>query len=227
VREIVGDGEVSKAVVATLVTRWGLSRASVWRRLRRYRQDGNLRTSLDGPRGARPEITRTVEDIINNAARDWWKQTENATVAEIRPTVVDECIARQLSPPSRATVARRLAQLRRDPSNFVGNVAATLREKTRLAKSSYTVTEPLAVVQIDHTVADIFVGDPITRHCIGRPTTLCHRAVLQGQQLPQQFIRTTMGHATALRRLYASGPLGRGNLLYIGRATRNPKPRHG
>lgn len=173
VREIVGDGEVSKAAVAKLVTRWGLSRASVWRRLRRYRQDGNLRAFLDRPRGAPPQIPRleqTVEDIINNAARGWWKQTENATVAEILPTVVDECIARQHSPPSRATVARRLAELRKDPSNFVGDVAATLRAKKRLVKSSYTVSEPLAVVQIDHTVADVFIVDPITRHCVGRPT---------------------------------------------------------
>src|SRR6202034_1262965 len=126
VREIVGDGEVREAAVAELVTRWGSSRASVWRRLRRYRQDGNLRAFLDRRRGSRPQIPRlqqSVEDIISNAARRWWKQTENATVAEILPTVVEECTARRLSPPSRATVARRLAQLRKDPSNFVGEVA--------------------------------------------------------------------------------------------------------
>jgi putative transposase len=173
VRELVGDGEVSKAILDTLVTRWGLSRATVWRRLQRYRQDGNLRAFLDRPRGVRPEVKRlpnTVEDIVSTAARGWWKQTENATIAEILPTVIDECAARQIPPPSRATVARRLARLRSDPSNFVGEAAATLRERTRLVKSSYTVTESLAVVQIDHTVADVFIIDPISRQCIGRPT---------------------------------------------------------
>jgi putative transposase len=173
VRELVGDGEVSKEILEKLVTRWGLSRASVWRRLQRYRHDGNLRAFLDRPRGVRPDMKRlaqTVEDIVVNVARRWWQQTENATIAEILPTIVDECAARQISPPSRATVSRRLKQLRKDPSNFVGQVAATLRERTRLVKSSYTVTEALAVVQIDHTVADVFIVDPITRHCIGRPT---------------------------------------------------------
>jgi putative transposase len=37
-------------------------------------------------------------------------------------------------------------------------------------KSSYEVAAPLDVVQMDHTIADVFIVDPESRHCIGRPT---------------------------------------------------------
>jgi hypothetical protein len=53
---------------------------------------------------------------------------------------------------------------------FVGDVAAGLRERTRLVKHTYAVEQPLAVVQIDQTVADVFIVDPLSRDCIGRPT---------------------------------------------------------
>jgi putative transposase len=173
VRDIVGEGKVTKAAVTTLTARWGLSRATVWRRLRRFREDGSLRAFLDRPRGTQagiPRLKQPVEDIIVDVARSWWKQTENATVAEILPTILAECAARKFAAPSRATVSRRLSRLRTDPSNFAGEVAIALRDKRRLVKSSYKIVEPLAVVQIDHTVADVFIVDPITRYCIGRPT---------------------------------------------------------
>jgi putative transposase len=132
-----------------------------------------LRAFLHRPPGLRPgvtQLTAVLESIIRDTARQWWRQTENATIAEILPTVIANCQARSLHPPSRATVARRLAVLRADPANFVGEAAGALRERRRLVKASYTVEQPLEVVQIDHTVADVFIIDPTSRQCIGRPT---------------------------------------------------------
>ncbi len=37
-------------------------------------------------------------------------------------------------------------------------------------RDSYKVADPLGVVQIDHTVADVFVIDSMSRQPIGRPT---------------------------------------------------------
>lgn len=60
--------------------------------------------------------------------------------------------------------------VRADPYNFSGEVRAALRERTRLMRDSYKVADPLGVVQIDHTVADVFVIDSMSRQPIGRPT---------------------------------------------------------
>jgi len=115
-------------------------------------------------------IDGTADELIRTVARRWWRKTENATIAEIEPAVVHECASTGITPPSRATIARRLAQLREDPENFSGEVRRALRERRRLMQSSYAVQHPLDVVQIDHTVADVFIVDPVTRQCIGRPT---------------------------------------------------------
>ena len=110
------------------------------------------------------------EALIRDVARRWWRQTENATVSEIEPSVRAECTARGLASPSRATVARRLRCLRKDPDNFSGEPRAALRERVRLMRGNYEVAAALGVVQIDHTVADVFLVDPASRQPIGRPT---------------------------------------------------------
>jgi putative transposase len=123
-----------------------------------------------GPLAGVCKLDSTVESIISDTARAWWKATENATSAEIYPAIVRECAGRGVPRPSRATVVRRLSALKKDPANFSATVAAKLRDRSRLVKASYAVERALSVVQVDHTVADVFIVDPSSRKCIGRPT---------------------------------------------------------
>jgi putative transposase len=172
-KSLLKNGELSEELARMLANRWGTSVRTVWRRVRAFRREGSVRAVLNRRRGSSPGVGRMlpeVEAVISDSARNWWKATENATIAEVYPTVIRDCVARGLSRPSRATVARRLAVLRRDAANFAPDVAAKLRDRTRLVKSSYTVEHALAVVQVDHTVADVFIVDPVSRCCIGRPT---------------------------------------------------------
>ena len=172
-KSLLGEGELSEELARVLAARWGTSVRTVWRRVRGFRREPSIRGVMHRRRGAPPGVGRmssAVEAVIQKGARDCWKQTENATIAEIYPVIARECSALALRAPSRSTVARRLAALRRDPSNFSSDVAAMLRDRTRLVKSSFIVESALAVVQMDHTIADVFIVDPISRACIGRPT---------------------------------------------------------
>lgn len=90
IRDLVGEREFESAAAATLAQRWPVSVKTVWRQLERYRRDGTPRAFLHRPRGGRPgvsQLTAVVENIIRDSARGWWRQTENATIAEIHPTV--------------------------------------------------------------------------------------------------------------------------------------------
>ena len=172
-RQLFADGELTEVTAGELASRWGVSVRTVWRRVRAFREDGGIRAFLPGRTGRPrdvPRIDTAIEEVIRRQARDWWHRSESATIAEIHPGVLAECRARGLKAPCRATVARRLRQLRKDPDNFSGDVALQLRQRRQLVRASYTVREPLAVVQIDHTIADVFVVDPVSRQCIGRPT---------------------------------------------------------
>jgi putative transposase len=165
--------EISAAQIAALAIQWRVSRATVWRRVELYRRCGHLSDLVPKRRGrsvGRRMLSSAQEEIIVAAARAWWRRTENATISEIEPTVIALCSKVAIAPPSRATISRRLAHLRKEPANFVGEARQALRERSRLVRSSYQIEAPLSVVQIDHTVADVFVIDPISRDCIGRPT---------------------------------------------------------
>ncbi|MCU0650416.1 MAG: DDE-type integrase/transposase/recombinase [Gemmatimonadaceae bacterium] len=173
-RHVVGtEPSISERDAHQLAMKWNVSVRTVWRRVAAFRAERGVRALLPA-KGGRPggvnRLGEPIESIIRECARRWWTQTENATIAEIYPTVRGECRARDVHAPSRASVARRLKVLRDDPALFPPAVAAKLRERKRLSKASYVVEAPLAVVQVDHTVADVFVVDPVTRACIGRPT---------------------------------------------------------
>lgn len=173
VHALIAQGAISEDAAAYLARQWQVSRSTVWRRIERYRSVGDLTAFLPRRTGRKEGgrlIDLGVDEIIQAVARKWWRRTENATIAEIEPEVVHDCMAQQLPPPSRATLSRRLRKLRQDPENFSGEARQVLRERRRLMKSSYEVAAPLDVVQMDHTIADVFIVDPQSRQCIGRPT---------------------------------------------------------
>lgn len=164
---------LSKSDVERLSKKWGVARATVFRKLSRFRDAGDLAGLLPRRAGRRlgsMQVDAEIEFIIHDCAKRLWALSENATVEDIFTEIAKECTARQQSPPSRATVGRRLQKLRTDPNNFLGEARQALQEKRRLIKSQYRVGEPLAVVQIDHTLADILLVDPHTRCVVGRPT---------------------------------------------------------
>jgi putative transposase len=167
------DRPLSSVEAQRLSQRWGVARATVFRKLARFRQGGDL-TAFLPQRAGKPtgfsHLAAETEFIIKDCAKRLWALTENATVEDIYIEVVKECTARQLPLPSRATVGRRLQKFRRDPDSFVGEARQALQDRRRLVRSSYSVAEPLSVVQLDHTVADILLVEPHSHCVVGRPT---------------------------------------------------------
>lgn len=164
---------LSSSDADALADKWGVSRATVFRKLSRFREEGDLGALLPRRGGKRlgfSHLASEIEIVVRDCAKRLWRLSENATVEDIFTEILTECAARQLQPPSRATVGRRLARLRKDPVNFSGEARQALQSRSRLVKSHYRVEEPLAVVQIDHTVADILLIEPHTHCVVGRPT---------------------------------------------------------
>jgi putative transposase len=173
INELANIDPVSDETVHSLARRWRVSRATVWRRIDRYRQQGDLTALIAKRRGLKTGaslLSAEAEWLIREIARRFWRQTENAPLSDIVPTIQNECRAREMVVPSRATIARRLRVLRTDAEYFTGDARAALRERKRLVRGNFNVGHALDVVQIDHTVADVLLVDPQSRQPIGRPT---------------------------------------------------------
>ncbi|PZU13588.1 MAG: transposase [Citromicrobium sp.] len=136
----------------------------------RLREENGALTALL-PRVGRgaPRKTRIAGDrevIISQVIEDRYLKLQKERPSEIVKTVQAECRKAGVSPPSEATIRRRIGRIDR-------GVASRLRENDPNTKPIVGATPipdyPLDVVQIDHTPVDVILVDPFERLPIGRP----------------------------------------------------------
>ncbi|WP_235865945.1 hypothetical protein [Pseudovibrio exalbescens] len=119
-------------------------------------------------RGA-PRKTRIAGDreaIIGHVIEGRYLKRQKARPSEIVRAVLVECRKAGISPPSEATIRRRV--------NLIDKgVASRLRADDPGTKPILGATPipkyPIDVVQIDHTPVDVILVDPFERLPIGRP----------------------------------------------------------
>src|ERR1700691_3163567 len=76
----------SEDEVDVLAKRWSVSRSTAWRRLKRYRLQGDMSALIPNTRGRKQGtklLPSDVEFTIRDVARRCWKITENATCEEV------------------------------------------------------------------------------------------------------------------------------------------------
>jgi putative transposase len=166
-----GDEQTSAADIADLSKELGLSRASVFRLLRLFRESGTVMSLVDRKRG-RPTGHRALdaarERIIQTAIKTYYLKPTRPSVAQLVRDIETDCRVAGLKPPHRRTIETRLKDVdlrkraRRRGEHKVEKAATAV-------PGSLTASRPLEIVQIDHTKADIFVVDEETRETIGRP----------------------------------------------------------
>jgi putative transposase len=164
-------GNATAAEVGKLAVEMGVSQATAYRLIKLFRAGGTVLSLVDRKRG-RPEGHRTLdqrrEEIVRTTINAYYLKRTRPTVSQLARDVQTNCISVGLKPPHRRTIVARLADIdlqkrakRRGEQKIV--------KATTAFPGSFEAARPLAVVQIDHTKADVFVVDEETRRPIGRP----------------------------------------------------------
>jgi len=163
---------VTAAAVDAAAQELGLRRAQCYRLLRRFRADPTL-TALLPRQSGRTTNTRflpgDVEAVIGTAIEEFYLCRSRPTVADLVREVERRCLRAHLRPPSYKAVAARVRlhdqrealRSRHGPAharNRLGRVVGRLR-----------ADEPLSLVQIDHTLADVIVVSSTDRRPLARP----------------------------------------------------------
>lgn len=164
-------GRTSAAGIPHLAEELGLSRASVFRLIKLFREGGTAMSLVDRKRG-RPVGHRTLdaarEEIIAATIKRYYLKRNRPTVSQLVRDVQTNCISAGLKPPHRRTIMARLEDIDlRQRAKRRGE--HKIEKATTAVPGSLNVSRPLQVVQIDHTKADIFVVDEETRQPVGRP----------------------------------------------------------
>lgn len=165
------SGQSTAAAVADLASELGLSQASAYRLLKRFRADGTVMSLVETKRGRRTghrTLDTRREDIIQRAIHKYYLKPTRPSVSQLVRDIQTDCSVAGLKPPHRRTIENRLADL--DPRQVAQRRGEqeTVKAVTPVPGKLHA-SRPLEIVQIDHTLADIFVVDEETREPIGRP----------------------------------------------------------
>ena len=173
--------EVADAMAALEV-----SRATLFRWLKRYRTEGRAAALIHrkpGRRGGVDAFDPALKTIVDRNITTFYATPERPTLTRLRKSIAADCHAEHLPPPSIRRLKGYLATL---------NVEAMTRRREGKARADaqflalpgeFSAERPLQIVQIDHTKVDVTVVDPIERQPIGRPILtiaidVCTRMVL-------------------------------------------------
>jgi putative transposase len=166
-------GPVPAAIATEAAKTLGISRSMLYRLVARFRAQPQLSTLLPGTPGRRYEthrLSKALERVIARTIEDVYLQRERPRVADLIRMVNARCHEAGLAPPHYRTVKRRLAEINEQEMTRRRHSARAARERFGpVQTSSLNPTDPLQVVQIDHTEVDVIVVDERERLPLGRP----------------------------------------------------------
>lgn len=160
----------SQQMVLEAANRLKLSTRYVYRLISNYRQSQGLVTSIipQKPNGGRGKsrLFKQQEELINQVIDKFYLTSQKLSPAKVVEEIKKQCYEQQISFPSEITIRRRLASLS----------LSQLQKRNKDGTSIEPITGkfpkvdcPLDVVQIDHTLVDVIIVDPVERLPIGRP----------------------------------------------------------
>ncbi len=163
----------SQAEVRTACAALGVSRATLFRWLKRYRETGRTSALLPrrpGPLQGMAPLTPEVLAVVERHFQDFYATQRRPTRTRLWREIGADCRRAGLKPPSIRRLGRWLA---------LQDQAELLRRREGKGKSepvflatpgALRADAPLDIVEIDHTKVDVTVVDPASRKPIGRPT---------------------------------------------------------
>lgn len=151
----------------------GLSKSYTWKLYRRLKENDARSVALQpgrrGPKLGKGRLAPDVERLISTTLSRYYLVRERPSFLRIWREIRSECDAKGFQPPTRRTVKRRLDAMdqrkvisKRHGADEAGQLFAARPGKL-------DVPDPLDVVQIDHTKADVFLVDHIDRQPLARP----------------------------------------------------------
>ena len=151
----------------------GVDPSTLYRWLKRFTAHDDVTSLVPYKRGWKPGRTRIPtfsEEVLTKVIEDFYLTRLRPTVARTIREVERKCEERQIRAPSASTIRARIGRI---------DEAERLRRRGQRekARNKYSAVPghfpnadfPLAVVQIDHTEADLILVDDIERLPIGRP----------------------------------------------------------
>ena len=173
IKPLLGITFIGRVEVSLRAKEVSVDTATLYRWLQRYNAYGVVSALIPKRRGWKVGGSRISIDVaftINTVIEDFYLTTQRPTVQKTVTEVLRRCMLRGLEPPHPNTIRARIAKV--NEKQFLRGRGHKEKAKNKFmpaAGSFPNANYPLAVIQIDHTPADIILVDDIHRKPIGRP----------------------------------------------------------
>ncbi|MDP2200836.1 MAG: DDE-type integrase/transposase/recombinase [Methylicorpusculum sp.] len=166
-------GDMTKDEIQARAKEVGVHYSTLYRWFGRYKSFDKLPILIPKKRGYKSGKNRLSDDlelIIKESIGDVYLTKQRSTQEKVVQDVMRRAIDAGIKPPCSMTVRKRIAGLREhEVLKKRGNREKAKNKFTPAVGNFPNADYPLAVVQIDHTPADIILVDDENRKPIGRP----------------------------------------------------------
>lgn len=173
IQPLIDNLEPTRKLAAEIAEKAGVSIPTIYRWRDAYLKAGNLSALVPDKRGRKDGTTLIGEEqetLIKSVIEELFLSRQRHLPQYVVEEVIKRCKTAQITPPHPNTIRHRIAALkdievlrRRGHSDMARNLYRAIESQFPGADS------PLAVVQVDHTEADIILVEETTRLPIGRP----------------------------------------------------------
>jgi len=168
-----GDVLARREDVAARATEIGVSTATLYRWIKRYRSRRLVTDLVNERRGWKAGVSRLAPEadaVIEEVIETFYLRDQRSTLQKAATEVKRLCYARGIESPSAGTVRRRIKRIDEKRRLRGRGQKELAKNRFRPAAGHFPNADfPLAVIQIDHTPADIILVDDTHRKPIGRP----------------------------------------------------------
>lgn len=173
IHPLLNVGMLGRSMVAQRADEVGVDTATLYRWLQRYNAYGSTTALIPQKRGwktGKGRIEVFAEEVIQEVIKDYYLTSQRSTAQKTITEVQRRCMARGITPPSPSTIRSRLSRIPERERLRGRGYKERAKNKFLPAAGSFPNADfPLAVIQIDHTPADIILVDDVYRKPIGRP----------------------------------------------------------
>lgn len=173
IRPLLDYRSPGRSVVEERAKEVQVNTATLYRWLRKYRAQETVTALVPCTRGWAPGKTRIssqVEDLINTVIKDVYLTKQRTNKQKVIAEVENRCRLQNLKSPGPSAIRERLGKISSRALIRARGNSDDARDRFTPSPGKFpNANFPLAVVQIDHTPADIIIVDDENRESIGRP----------------------------------------------------------
>lgn len=150
----------------------GLKPTRFYQLLAQFRRKPITSSLLDekpGPEKGRRLLSSEQEDAVTCAIQDTYCRRERPTITAVHDHVRVICRQRDIPAPSWKAVKVRIDRSDQRKLAKAREGAIVARQQYKPVTDEYSVGDAMEVVQIDHTLVDLFVVDAVNRQPLQRP----------------------------------------------------------